>query len=75
MAPPKTTDATVGDLLQALERVEMWIRDIRRALGKLDAKEPIQLAAMKGKGGTPPTAAGQCPPPPAQFKKRKPPKK
>lgn len=57
-----TQPVTVGDLLKALERVEIWIRDIRGALGQMDTRQalPQPLPIL---GAAPPMAQGSCPPP------------
>jgi hypothetical protein len=60
----KKKEATVGELLSALERAEKWVRDIRTALKNIDAKQSVPLR------NSPVVAAGMCPPPlPAYAKK------
>ena len=69
MNPASGPDVTVRDVLNGLEAMEKWTRQLREALATLDQEQRLDIRPVLLQG--PRVRAGQCPPPDGKPKKRK----
>jgi hypothetical protein len=73
ITPSNGGDVTVRDVVNGLEAMEKWTRELRDALATLDQEQRL-AAGQKPKPAVPLVSGGRCPPPPdpvRQVKKDK----
>ena len=62
MATPSATTVTVRDVLNGLESMEQWVRQLREALATIDQR-PLDVASKPVPGKSPKISGGLCGPP------------
>lgn len=62
MPESEVHEIAVKNIVAGLQRVEVWVREMHRALANLDPEQAIRVAPRAAAANTPAVSGGNCPP-------------